>query len=92
MVLGGVVAVEAEPVVDGGLGAPLHPHHRHEEEVVGEGVRLGVKGVAETLREPGPETAAEMVDALVAGGAALLLEALSEMIEVVNMRILVETC
>ena len=43
----------------------------------GEGVRLGVKGVAETLREPGPESAAEMVEALVAGGAAMLLEALS---------------
>jgi predicted peroxiredoxin len=43
----------------------------------GEGVRLGVKGVAETLREPGPETAAEMVEALAAGGAVLLLEALS---------------
>jgi predicted peroxiredoxin len=43
----------------------------------GEGVRLGVKGVAETLREPGPESATEMVEALVAGGAPLLLEALS---------------
>ncbi len=43
----------------------------------GEGVRLGVKGVAETLREPGPESAAQMVDALVAGGASLFLEALS---------------
>ena len=40
----------------------------------GEGVRLGVQGVAETLREPGEETATEMVAALVAGGAALLLE------------------
>ncbi len=43
----------------------------------GEGVRLGVKGVAETLREPGPESAAEMVKALVAGGTTLLLESLS---------------
>jgi len=43
----------------------------------GEGVRLGVKAVAETLREPHPESAAEMVEALVAGGASLLLERLS---------------
>lgn len=43
----------------------------------GEGVRLGVKGVAETLREPGPLSATEMVEALVAGGAKLLLEAQS---------------
>ena len=32
--------------------------------LTGEGVRLGVKHVAETLREPGPESAAEMVIAL----------------------------
>jgi predicted peroxiredoxin len=42
--------------------------------LTGEGVRLGVQGVAETLREPGPETAAQMVEALVAGGARLWLE------------------
>jgi predicted peroxiredoxin len=39
--------------------------------LTGEGVRLGVRQVAETLREPGPETAAEMVEALAAGGAVL---------------------
>ncbi len=42
--------------------------------LTGEGVRLGVVHVAETLREPGPLGAAEMVAALVAGGAPLLCE------------------
>lgn len=42
--------------------------------LTGEGARLGVKAVAETLREPGPETAAEMVEALAAGGAVLHVE------------------
>lgn len=41
--------------------------------LTGEGVRLGVSQVAETLREPGPETAAEMVEALAAGGATLYM-------------------
>ena len=36
-----------------------------------DGVRLGVTGVAETLREPGPETAAEALDTLTEGGATL---------------------
>lgn len=39
--------------------------------LTGEGVRLGVKGVAETLREPTRRSAAEMLEALVARGAAL---------------------
>ena len=43
----------------------------------GEGVRLGVRGVAETLNEPGPETAAAMVAALQAGGAAFHVERLA---------------
>ena len=43
----------------------------------GEGARLGVRGVAETLNEPGPETAAAMVAALAAGGAAFHVEALA---------------
>ena len=43
----------------------------------GEGSRLGVKGVAETLAEPLPETAAAMRDALLAGGAVLHVERLS---------------
>ncbi len=34
--------------------------------LTGEGVRLGVKGVAETLREPHSRSAAEMVEALAA--------------------------
>ncbi|MDJ0521633.1 MAG: DsrE family protein [Planctomycetota bacterium] len=39
----------------------------------GEGVRLGVEGVAETLAEPLPETAAESWQAIVeAGGRAYL--------------------
>jgi predicted peroxiredoxin len=42
--------------------------------LTGEGVRLGVKHVAETLREPGPMSAAETVEALVRGGAVLHLE------------------
>lgn len=42
--------------------------------LTGEGVRLGVVGVAETLREPGPETAAEMVAALAGGGATLHMD------------------
>jgi len=45
--------------------------------LTGEGIRLGVKGVAETLNEPMPETAAAMVAALLAGGAALHLERLA---------------
>ncbi len=43
----------------------------------GEGVRLGVRGVAETLNEPGPETAAAMLAALGAGGATLHVERLA---------------
>lgn len=42
--------------------------------LTGEGVRLGIVHVAETLREPGPETAAEMIEALVKAGAALHCE------------------
>lgn len=45
--------------------------------LTGEGVRLGVQGVAETLAEPVPESAATMRDALLAGGAAFHLEQLS---------------
>jgi predicted peroxiredoxin len=40
----------------------------------GEGARLGVRGVAETLNEPGPETAAAMLAALAADGATLHVE------------------
>lgn len=40
----------------------------------GEGARLGVKGVAETLAEPLPETAAAMRDALLEGGARFHVE------------------
>ena len=43
----------------------------------GEGARLGVAGVAETLREPLPESAAEMIAALAAGGAVLHVDRLS---------------
>ncbi|MDF1700508.1 MAG: DsrE family protein [Planctomycetota bacterium] len=43
--------------------------------LTGEGARLGVKGVAETLNEPYPETAATMRDALLAGGATFHIEA-----------------
>ncbi len=39
--------------------------------LTGEGVRLGVEGVAETLREPTPTSAAEMIEALADGGAVL---------------------
>jgi predicted peroxiredoxin len=39
--------------------------------LAGEGVRLGLKAVAETLREPYPRSAAEMVEALVSRGTAL---------------------
>jgi predicted peroxiredoxin len=39
----------------------------------GEGVRLGVRAVAETLREPGPPTAAAL-DALARGGATFHLD------------------
>ncbi len=42
--------------------------------LTGEGVRLGVAGVAETLREPTEATAAEMIDALAEGGAVLYCE------------------
>ncbi|MDJ0975757.1 MAG: DsrE family protein [Planctomycetota bacterium] len=42
--------------------------------LMGEGVRLGVTSVAETLREPGPETAAEIIEALTEGGAVLHME------------------
>ena len=45
--------------------------------LTGEGARLGVKGVAETLAEPMPESAAAMRDALLAGGAAIHVEQLS---------------
>ncbi len=45
--------------------------------LTGEGARLGVKGVAETLNEPLPETAAAMRDALLAGGATLWVEQLA---------------
>ena len=45
--------------------------------LTGEGARLGVKGVAETLAEPLPETAAAMRDGLIAGGAVLHVEAQS---------------
>ena len=37
--------------------------------LTGEGVRLGVAQVAETLREPGPLTAAQMVNELAENGA-----------------------
>ena len=39
--------------------------------LTGEGVRLGVAGVAETLREPGAQTAAEMMAELAEGGVTL---------------------
>jgi predicted peroxiredoxin len=39
--------------------------------LAGEGVRLGVSGVAETIREPGPRSAAELTEALVERGARL---------------------
>lgn len=40
----------------------------------GEGVRLGVRGVAETLAEPVAESAAEIRDALIAAGVPLFLD------------------
>ena len=43
--------------------------HKVELWLHGEGVRLGVKHVAETLREPFPKSAAEMMDALAARGS-----------------------
>ena len=42
--------------------------------LTGEGVRLGVQGVAETLREALPETAVESWAALVAAGGRAWLE------------------
>ena len=42
--------------------------------LTGEGARLGVKGVAETLAEPRPETAAALRDALLEGGARMHVE------------------
>ena len=39
--------------------------------LTGEGVRLGVVGVAETLREPGSRTAAQVVAALAQRGVVL---------------------
>jgi predicted peroxiredoxin len=39
--------------------------------LTGEGVRLGVKGVAETLREPTSRSAVEMVEALAGRGVVL---------------------
>jgi predicted peroxiredoxin len=42
--------------------------------LTGEGVRLGIEGVAETLNESVPESAAEMLAALVQGGAVLCLD------------------
>jgi predicted peroxiredoxin len=39
--------------------------------LTGEGVRLGVKRVAETLREPGGTTAADALEKLAAAGAVL---------------------
>lgn len=47
--------------------------HRVDLWLHGEGVRLGVKHVAETLREPFPKSAAEMIEALAARGSALHL-------------------
>jgi predicted peroxiredoxin len=45
--------------------------------LTGEGVRLGIAGVAETLNEDVPESAAEMLGALVEGGAVLCLDRFS---------------
>jgi predicted peroxiredoxin len=42
--------------------------------LTGEGVRLGVQGVAETLREPLPESAAAMMEGLAEAGVPLYLE------------------
>ena len=60
-----------------GLGAALaavRSGHDVALWLTGEGVRLGIEGVAETLNEDVPESAAEMLAALVAGGAVLCLE------------------
>jgi predicted peroxiredoxin len=43
----------------------------------GEGARLGVAGVAETLNEPLPESATAMIEALVAAGAVLYVDRVS---------------
>ncbi|MDA1194449.1 MAG: DsrE family protein [Planctomycetota bacterium] len=51
--------------------------HQVDLWLTGEGVRLGVQGVADTLVEPGPESAAELVAALGAGGATLHVERLA---------------
>jgi predicted peroxiredoxin len=40
----------------------------------GEGVRLGIEGVADTLREPLPESAADMMAALAEAGVSLFLD------------------
>jgi predicted peroxiredoxin len=45
--------------------------HRVDLWLHGEGVRLGVKHVAEALREPFAKSAAEMLEALAARGSAL---------------------
>ena len=45
--------------------------------LTGEGVRLGIEGVAETLNEDVPQSAPEMLAALVEGGAVLCLDQLS---------------
>jgi predicted peroxiredoxin len=42
--------------------------------LTGEGVRLGVAAVAETLREPGPLSAAAMLEALAAHGVRFHLD------------------
>lgn len=42
--------------------------------LTGEGVRLGVEGVVETLREPLPESAAESWSAVVAAGGRAYLD------------------
>jgi predicted peroxiredoxin len=51
--------------------AAVEAGHRVDLWLTGEGVRLGVKGVAETLREPTKRTATQMVEALAAAGAVL---------------------
>lgn len=42
--------------------------------LTGEGVRLGVQGVAETLHEPVPRSAASLLEALEEGAVPLYLE------------------
>ena len=42
--------------------------------LTGEGVRLGVRAVAETIREPGEPSVAGMLEALAAGGATFHLD------------------